>query len=198
MKSDFRQFLSFLYQTTTNLYPPHQSAYRYATDDAAKILKSISQEEDYFQIYTIWIYIGKLFIYALHESKNEMTLDCFYELCLLHLVDTKEPDLLEAGLEIEVFICETIFKSTIQIEEILTCMRLLGVSLREIRGFTLTVLALNEEVTDVHFLKDTLLPTLLMTENEESILNTQTFYSALKSHIKEDKIKLYHDHYQLF
>jgi hypothetical protein len=96
------------------------------------------------------------------------------------------------------FIHETISKNKIQIEELLSCMNKLGISLNDVKGFSLTILALNKEVKDSQFSKDTLLPILLKTEENIPTTNTKAFYDHLKANLKKEGVKTHYDHYQLF
>lgn len=199
MKHDIRLYISVLSDEVNKLNSNTRYGYRFAVDDASKILKYISQYDD-FDVYSVWIYLGKLFIYSIKDAKTQgVSLDEMYA----HLLDLAQTgsekfSILEAQIELEAFMTDCLLKERVQIVQLFDCLKTLGVSLTELRQFSLAALAVNTTVKEQQFLKDTLLSALISAEAETELSNTKRFYECLQEHITNGKIKRYYDHYQLY
>ncbi|MFD3303748.1 hypothetical protein [Alteromonas macleodii] len=199
MKHDTRQFLSIVQARASELNLDQANTYRYAIDDASKILKTVSSRE--FEVYAVWIYIGKLFLYALIEAKNQKSSlrDIHFELLSLRSGINDEYSIEAAKFELEAFICDTIFKSSVQIDQLFSCFRMLGITINQIKAFSLSILAVNRENHESQYLKDTL--ALALFDEYEGrpikIGNVNEYLIKVHAHIKREKVKLYYDHYEL-
>ena len=199
MKHDIRLYISILSDEVNMLNCNTKYGYRFAVDDASKILKYISQYDD-FDVYSVWIYLGKLFIYSIKDAEAQgVSLDVMYA-HLLELAQTGNTEFstLEAQIELEAFMTDCLFKERVQIVQLFDCFKALGVSLTELRQFSLAALAVNTTVKEQQFLKDTLLSALIKAEEETELSNTKRFYECLQDHITNENIKRYYDHYQLY
>ena len=200
MKHDTRQFISITQHAVKQLGIDDDNTYRHCVHDASKILQTLTSEN--FEIYSIWIYIGKLFLYALSDAKKQgiSSRELNYYIVSLSTHEQDKFCIEDAKFELEAFICDSIFKSKIVLPQLFDCFEKLGVTINQIKTFSLAILSINQQTQDAQYLKDTLSLALFDHKDLRPILitNVTDYMRHVKGLICKEKVKLYHDHYKLF
>jgi hypothetical protein len=207
MKLDISQFISYTRNAKIVRNNLKNDIYLLATSDIASILRTITLNKDNFNVYDIWKYLGRLFIYAIAQDKHNgysqtETLSRMSDMleCELPIHSAYEPkSLLEQNILTN--ISRRIFDS----KEFYEICAELHISISDLRDFSTAILAVNKIKNNNTSYKDELLDALLKTtqgyQEKDSTygrLNTQSMEKNIIEEIKNNSIEKDYENYKLF
>jgi len=207
MKLDISQFISYTRNAKIVRNNLKNEIYILATSDIASILRSITIKKNNFNIYEVWKNLGRLFIYAIAQDKQDgysqiETLSRMSDIleCELPFHSAYEPKSL-----LEQNILTTVSKRKFDSKEFYETCAELHISIGDLRDFSTAILAINKvkknNVSNQDKILDALLKTTKAIQDEHGTsgrLNTRRMEKEITEALKSNNSKTDYENYKLF